>query len=154
MARNKHSTALFDVIHATKKPPRSSPSASIPAPRWWGKDKKPSKPAVADATENVGKQQSWLTAARRNGGVAPLVAPVVSEAQPVIESREPVPPADVELNQSDAEVAVQSEPAVPKTRFLDRFKSRAVLAETVVEESAIEVETVEPIEKPGTQGKP
>jgi hypothetical protein len=47
MAKNKSSTALFDVIHAAKKPPKSSPSASIPAPRWWGKDKKPLKPVVA-----------------------------------------------------------------------------------------------------------
>ena len=65
MARHKNSTALFDVIHAAKKPPKSSPSASIPAPRWWGKDKKPLKPVAADQTENVGRQRSWLLAAKQ-----------------------------------------------------------------------------------------
>jgi hypothetical protein len=141
MARNKNSTALFDVIHAAKKPPKSSPSASIPAPRWWGKDKKPIKPVVADPAENVGKQQSWLTAAKRNAGVVPAAAPTVSEHPSAVEthsSDEPVISSADAMAESKAELPVEAEPAAPKPRFIDRFKSRA--AAPVVEESASPVE--------------
>ena len=40
MARSKNATALFEVIHSAKKPPKSSPSADMPAPKWWAKDSK------------------------------------------------------------------------------------------------------------------
>jgi hypothetical protein len=125
MAKNKSSTALFDVIHAAKKPPKSSPSASIPAPRWWGKDKKPVKPVAADPTENVGKQRSWLLAAKQNAaGAAPAnVNPPVppSEAvEPVSVPMELAAPAAVELSADP--VMDEPAPAAPKPRFIDRFK--------------------------------
>jgi hypothetical protein len=146
MARNKNSTALFDVIHAAKKPPKSSPSASIPAPRWWGKDKKPLKAAsVADPTENVGKQQSWLTAARRNGGAA-APAPVVAETPSRVETQSrvetPLPDESAESAGVAAdellksEVLPEAEPAAPRMRFIDRFKARAAQPAPVAEESA------------------
>jgi hypothetical protein len=69
MARQKNPTALFDVIHSAKKPPKASPSAAIPTPKWWGKNKTLPKPAASETTENVGKQRSWLTAAKKSGVV-------------------------------------------------------------------------------------
>src|SRR5947208_224927 len=56
MAKNKHSTALFEVIHSSKKPPKASPAASIPTPKWWFKTKK--KPLVNpnDPTANASER--------------------------------------------------------------------------------------------------
>lgn len=143
MARHKNSTALFDVIHAAKKPPKSSPSASIPAPRWWGKDKKPLKAvATGDPTENVGKQRSWLLAARQNAAVAPpsvsaAIAPVPSgssdapvegESQAlIVEPAAPTETAPIEAT------GTETPPAVPKPRFIDRFRSKAPKPVTAVE---------------------
>jgi len=131
MARNKNSTALFDVIHAAKKPPKASPSASIPTPRWWGKDRKDKKvpqPVPSVATENVGRQTSWLTAAKKNG-VAPI-SPASTDSAAI-----PAPVADQNLHSSEQidetavlETVAEPVPAGPKVRFIDRFKNRAAPA--------------------------
>ena len=152
MARNRNSTALFDVIHAAKKPPKSSPSASIPAPRWWGKDKKPLKPAPADPTENVGKQRSWLSAARQNAGLA--AAPVSVPVDPVVDVEsaappEPMPASDPIVDHSDLESAVtEPQPAAPRVRFIDRFVNRTPKPELEPEPAVVPyqdtVDTTEP----------
>jgi hypothetical protein len=136
MAKNKSSTALFDVIHAAKKPPKSSPSASIPAPRWWGKDKKPLKAAASDAAdkmgENVGKQRSWLLAAKQGQAPTPQATPAASN--PPIASAKDVAcdsgevSAPMEAAQvASVDIPVDSFvpdpiPAAPRVRFMDRFK--------------------------------
>jgi hypothetical protein len=142
MARNKNSTALFDVIHAAKKPPKSSPSASIPAPRWWGKDKKPIKPVVADPTENVGRQQSWLTAAKRNAGVVSAAPAAVGDQAPVAETpayQEPTASTADAVDEVNTEPVVATEPIAPKPRFIDRFKGRSATP-AIVEQSTSPVE--------------
>jgi hypothetical protein len=151
MARNKNSTALFDVIHAAKKPPKSSPSASIPAPRWWGKDKKPLKSPAADPTENVGKQQSWLTAAKRNGGVGSAPAAVASSVVPetaLVEDspmlNEPAPSAVTQ--QEETILAAVAEPAAPRPRFIDRFKARATTS--AVDEAVLPTESQARVPEP------
>lgn len=40
MAKGKNSTALFEVIHTAKRPPKASPSGGIATPQWWFKSKK------------------------------------------------------------------------------------------------------------------
>jgi hypothetical protein len=129
MARNKNSTALFDVIHAAKKPPKPSPSASIPTPRWWGKDRKENKklpqPVAQASTENVGKQQSWLTAAKKNG-VTPI-APAASTSTPI--STESVgdlstPAPETETVQANHTPTTAAATPAAKVRFIDRFVNR------------------------------
>ncbi len=168
MARNKNSTALFDVIHAAKKPPKSSPSASIPAPRWWGKDKKLAKAPQAELSENVGKQQSWLTAAKKNAGVTsapiqPIALPptsmdVSADATETLVS--PITSVEVEpapiVSQSsfvEAEVLVEPESA-PKTRFIDRFKSRQPVAEKFSARDEVENEEKAPPSAPEISPEP
>ena len=144
MARNKNSTALFDVIHSAKKPPKASPSASIPTPKWWGKDKKVPKAPVPESTENAGRQQSWLSAAKRSAGLS-ATAPTISSAtptvtEPVIEpfyTEQASPDSDIESAALDtsAEIEITSiSPAVPKVRFIDRFKNRPTQPDPVIEE--------------------
>jgi len=70
MARQKNPTALFDAIYSAKKPPKPSPSAAIPTPKWWGKNKTLPKPPVPESTENAGRQRSWLSAAKKSGVAA------------------------------------------------------------------------------------
>jgi hypothetical protein len=115
MARNKNSTALFDVIHAAKKPPKASPSANMPTPRWWGKDRKLDKkvpqPAPIASTENVGKQKSWLTAARKSG-----VGPATVPAAPVCESESTEPFNDTYRS---TESTLESTPAAPAGDSVD-----------------------------------
>jgi hypothetical protein len=148
MARNKNSTALFDVIHSAKKPPRPSPSASIPTPKWWGKNKTlpkalPTTPVV-ESTENVGRQKSWLTAARRNG-----VNPIPQNNAPATPVQEPVwdnPTVEIShteaFNSSQNPAAIATEPAPPETpaqprpRFIDRFAKKPAPADPIVETPA------------------
>ena len=87
MARGKNSTALFEVIHTAKKPPKASPSGGgIPAPKWWAKGHKPDDSQTADgspvetddgpppaaAETSGGTRRSWLAAAR--GTIGPPAA--------------------------------------------------------------------------------
>src|SRR5712672_2039464 len=39
MAKGKHATALFEVIHSARRPPKASSSGGIPTPKWWFKSK-------------------------------------------------------------------------------------------------------------------
>jgi hypothetical protein len=143
MARQKNPTALFDVIHSAKKPPKASPSASIPTPKWWGKGKKLPTTPVVESTENVGKQKSWLTRARENG-VTPAALPVVPEAvvrQAPEEFSAPVDDLPANDSQADTEILPAVAPTVSterKPRFIDRFVSRAPKSEPIVEEFAAE----------------
>ena len=76
MARSKNATALFEVIHTAKKPPKASPTGGgIPAPKWWAKGggKNADRPAVDPAADTeptpeptAGTRRSWLAAARRS----------------------------------------------------------------------------------------
>ncbi len=85
MARSKNATALFEVIHTSKKPPKAGPTGgSIPAPKWWAKGggasaDRPAPPAAAERSPDEepaarpaaepargGTRQSWLSAARRS----------------------------------------------------------------------------------------
>ena len=85
MARSKNATALFEVIHTAKKPPKPSPTGgAIPAPKWWAKGSKGAErpsaathaPADADDAEDDaphpepsgGTRRSWLAAARQSAG--------------------------------------------------------------------------------------
>jgi hypothetical protein len=167
MARNKNSTALFDVIHAAKKPPKASPSASIPTPRWWGKDKKIPKAPVADPTpngggaapENVGRQQSWLKRNTAGSRPAEVVSPPVSEAlEPPTaavpaETAAPLPVLSSDRTESQElpSAAPEPKPVAAKTRFIDRFKSRAAVQETVGDSSLAVIETPVP---PETSSEP
>ncbi len=94
MARGKHATALFEVIHTAKKPPKASPTGGgIPAPKWWAKggraaDRAPAGHA-ASAEEDAeptpepsgGTRRSWLSAAR-----PPSPAPAADEVDSPNES--------------------------------------------------------------------
>jgi hypothetical protein len=51
MAKHKNSTALFEVIHSAKKPPKTSPNGGIATPKWWFKSKKLSVDPVAAPPE-------------------------------------------------------------------------------------------------------
>src|SRR5947209_16340499 len=46
MAKGKHATALFEVIHTSRRPPKASPSGGIPTPKWWFKSKRRSLDAL------------------------------------------------------------------------------------------------------------
>ena len=177
MARNKNSTALFDVIHSAKRPPKASPSASIPTPKWWGKGKPIPKPPVVESRENVGKQGSWLSAAKRNGTAAALpaqaavVQPASIEIPTQIEAPSSVETENVFAEHAEVEpVAVEApvaEPVVaePKVRFIDRFKNRTierapVEPEPVADEtqarasSLVEVDPEPFIDTPAPEAKP
>jgi hypothetical protein len=125
MARGKNATALFDVIHAAKKPPRSSPVAAMPTPRWWAKDKKPLVPPGAPpAGETAGKQTSWLAAVKKS------IAPVREESShpPDVDSRaesrskfEPVESGQPQLREAyepenESDPMIESAPAVASDR--------------------------------------
>jgi hypothetical protein len=143
MARQKNPTALFDVIHSAKKPPKASPSASIPTPKWWGKGRSLPKPAVEASSENVGKQKSWLAKAKQNI-VTPVAAPVLTapvDQQPAVEYSSPVVDEVVESVATDAPA---SNPAEPKTRFIDRFVNRPAKAEMVEQDPIAEPIPSEP----------
>jgi hypothetical protein len=49
MAKGKHATALFEVIHAARRPPKASPTGGIPTPKWWFKSRKKSQDDSAPA---------------------------------------------------------------------------------------------------------
>ena len=91
MARSKNATALFEVIHTAKRPPKASPSGGgIPAPKWWAKGGKSADrphaaahdaPAEVDeageeapAAPSGGTRRSWLAAARRSAEQQPTGA--------------------------------------------------------------------------------
>ena len=138
MARNKNSTALFEVIHAAKKPPKSSPNVDIPSPKWWAKGKKQEKPpavqAVQRPVEAVGRQKSWLSAARKNAATSVPPTPEPSYQLPTFDSTAPVenlepttrsdwdPTAGATL-EGVTEAVTEAAPA-PKKRFIDRFTDR------------------------------
>ena len=86
MARSKNATALFEVIHTSKKPPKASPSGGIPAPKWWSKGGKgadrPAEPtseaedqAAPQPEPSGGTRRSWLAAARRPAEPAAVEGP-------------------------------------------------------------------------------
>ncbi len=150
MARGKNATALFEVIHTAKKPPKSSTTVSVPTPKWWAKSKtkrdpvKPTEPAP----ETAGRQGSWLAAAAKRGVLPtggrsvqsdpiedhPLVAPVEIEhedgalhqrsaaSNPVAAAVEPQPETQTETPVDD------SSPSQPVERFADRFARKAAAA--------------------------
>jgi len=176
MARNKNSTALFDVIHSAKKPPKASPSASIPTPKWWGKDKKVPKAPAPESTENAGRQQSWLSAAKKSAGFSATTPPVVTPAlepetstssQPVIQPFY-TEQASVEIESEPLDTSAEIEitnvyPSQPKPRFIDRFKNRPAKPTPIVEEviappAAVDepswTESPEPEIKPARQHEP
>ena len=81
MARNKNATALFEVIHTAKRPPKASPNgAGMPTPKWWSrggaKGDEAADPTGADASPTPaaetsgGTRRSWLSAARRPADAA------------------------------------------------------------------------------------
>jgi hypothetical protein len=145
MARQKNPTALFDVIHSAKKPPKASPSASIPTPKWWGKGRNLPKPAAEASSENVGKQKSWLAKAKQNG-VAAVVVPVVVEPvaqQPAVEYSSPVAD-ELQTVESVTTEATPSAPSEPKPRFIDRFVHRPAV-EPVEQETVAEPISSEPV---------
>src|SRR5882724_11537467 len=45
MAKGKHATALFEVIHSASRPPKASPTGGIGVPRWWFKGRAAKEPA-------------------------------------------------------------------------------------------------------------
>jgi hypothetical protein len=65
MAKGKHATALFEVIHTAKRPPQGSPAAKMAAPRsWWkGRPKTDRQEAPAQPGQVNGRENS-----RANGG--------------------------------------------------------------------------------------
>ena len=172
MARSKNATALFEVIHAAKKPPKSSTSVSVPTPKWWSKSKPPvAKPAAAESTEPAGRQGSWLAAAAKRG-VLPTNVPLVSaptQADPTYPSAgyssaidsEMVEPSEestsvdyaADPKMPDAPTAESPRDTTPKPRFAERFaerfarKASAASAPTrapVEPVSRIEIPSVEP----------
>ena len=84
MARGRNAPALFDVIHAAKRPPKASPTGGgVPTPKHWSKGKPPADP-TDDPTPTpepaTGTRRSWLAAAR--------------QAAPEATSRPVVPPTE------------------------------------------------------------
>ncbi len=75
MARNKRSTALFEVIHTAARPPVASPESSIPTPKWWGRGKAVPKPQPPTPREPL----------------PPEPAPPVESAPVFIENPRPLP---------------------------------------------------------------
>jgi hypothetical protein len=135
MARGKNTTALFDVIHAAKKPPKSSPSAAMPTPRWWAKDKMKLTAVVPPVGETAGKQGSWLASVKRSIGPA---TPAAAEAVPV--SRD----AGREISEPQRQPTVESFAAEPAAT--QPTESHEAVAS---EPAAVEAPT-EPVSKPVT----
>ena len=103
MARGKNATALFEVIHTSKRPPKASPSGGIPAPRWWskggGKAAEPEQSpdeagdAAPPAEPSGGTRRSWLAAARKSAEQQPAAVepayPDEQESAPPVADEEP-----------------------------------------------------------------
>jgi hypothetical protein len=102
MARSKNATALFEVIHTSKKPPKAGPTGgAIPAPKWWAKGSKPADrpapPAPHGSTEaeeahddedphvepSGGTRRSWLAAARQKAAAQQRSPEAAAEDEPV-----------------------------------------------------------------------
>ncbi len=77
MARGRNAPALFDVIHAAKRPPKASPTGGgVPTPKWWSKAGRPAERPAPDGSADPdvdappessgGTRRSWLAAARRS----------------------------------------------------------------------------------------
>jgi hypothetical protein len=155
MARGKNSTALFEVIHTAKRPPKASPSGGgIPAPKWWAKggkgepDGPTETPAPAGAETSGGTRRSWLAAARRSA----------EPAVDAISDREPTPDAaeaaeDVEAGDA-AEADSDRDPATaPGKVVITRYYPQETPARSADPEPAAEDEPAameEPAGQPGT----
>ena len=134
MARSKNATALFEVIHTAKKPPKASPTGGgIPAPKWWAKGGKsadrptaaaPDAPADRDDADDEaphvepsgGTRRSWLAAARKPADPVQSATEAHAEDEPADEEPSPVyitriyPPEGTAADPSDA-ADVAHEPA-------------------------------------------
>ncbi len=167
MARSKNATALFEVIHTAKKPPKSSTTVSVPTPKWWSKSKPtaPAAPKHQDAPEAAGKQGSWLAAAARRGVAPTPVNPV--EPTDAAETAEWDPTENAHARMSaphytphepaaddsddrettghsvDAGSAEVAEPVAPKPKFAERFAERFAAKRAAA--AAAEVMPVEPV---------
>jgi hypothetical protein len=131
MAKSKNATALFEVIHTAKKPPKSSTSVSVPTPKWWAKSKPPAaaRPGV-ETTEAAGRQGSWLAAAAKRG-VLPTPVSSTDSADPDVHesSHERIDSADTSVEADPGITAIPAVPepvehAAPKPRFAERFAER------------------------------
>jgi hypothetical protein len=97
-----------------------------------------------ETTENVGKQRSWLSAAKKNGvsaiaPVSPVVQTEASISQVVVEDFPPVSVERSEVESVEVETpAAAPAPALepmavdPRPRFIDRFKNRPVAQSGIV----------------------
>ena len=89
MAKSKNATALFEVIHTAKRPPKASPTGGgVPTPKWWAKgtgkavdaarpepeaSARSLTPADAPEPTTAGTRKSWLSAVRRPDPHPPAV---------------------------------------------------------------------------------
>ncbi len=102
MAKGKHATALFEVIHAAKRPPKSSSSGGIPTPKWWFKNRN------HDAMLAAPKMQVFSPKAEVIPEPPPRIIERIVE-RPVYIEREPAPlriapPAPMGLETNDGEI--------------------------------------------------
>jgi hypothetical protein len=134
MAKGKHATALFEVIHTAKRPPQGSPAAKMAAPRSWWKSKgkadqdesppdqaaRPSRLALMGTMLSPGRAQKLLPE-------QPWPEPISSPAEPV----SPVidtPPVFAPPRFVPPEPIVFEPPAYEFEPSLDDFEPRPRLA--------------------------
>ncbi len=167
MAKGKQATALFEVIHASKRPPKASPGAEFPTPRWWHKGKRQEtalddapadpRPVVATPAHEAsgGTQRSWLAAARQVAAErsaqaveaqtvhAPTLevrtAPLDTETVPPVPFHSPAPEDGLPTSMADDEETESDE------RLLNIPRGTIAAAQPLVPETpAYEPVSVEP----------
>ncbi len=76
MARGRNAPALFDVIHAAKRPPKASPTGGgVPTPRWWARGgKSADRPADAPHGTSTDDGEDPTPDPRAVGRHPPVVA--------------------------------------------------------------------------------
>jgi hypothetical protein len=106
MAKGKHSTALFEVIHTAKRPPKASPTGGIATPQWWFKSKKRSG-NLAGSPPQSSFFARWSAA--KSESAAKNESPQISE-------RAVEPPIIIERRLPDVEPAPLADPAPPSLK--------------------------------------
>jgi len=94
MARGKHATALFEVIHTARRLPKASPSGGIPTPKWWFKSKRKSNDGDAG-----GGDAKWSIFSSRSEPAPeppPRIIERIIEKPVFIERPAPPPPMRIE----------------------------------------------------------
>lgn len=81
MAKGKHATALFEVIHTASRPPKASSTGGIPTPKWWFKSKQRDR----DAGGDTDARWSIFSVFSRSNRCEPVVEPPPRIIERIIE---------------------------------------------------------------------